>query len=97
MIGLSRREFAEYCLPPWAGFLLAAVSSFGCVGLEEVGFETDSERENRTDLQLSKGGSLREDIKKRLSFGHYQKVASTPPLILDTRVVTFVSAHFGHP
>ena len=35
--------------------------------------------------------------KKRISFGHCPKVALTPPLILDTHEVTFVSAHFGQP
>jgi hypothetical protein len=41
---------------------------------------------------------LREDIQKekRLSFGHCPKVALTPPPpLLDTREVTFLSAHFG--
>ena len=41
--------------------------------------------------------TLREAIKKRLSFGHCPKGASTTPLILDIREVTFVSAHFGQP
>ena len=46
-------------------------------------------------LGIGQVTSLREAIKKRLSFGHCPKVAT--PLILDTREVTFVLAHFGQP
>ena len=35
--------------------------------------------------------------KKRLSFGHCPKVASTPPPHFGHCEVTFVSAHFGQP
>ena len=42
---------------------------------------------------------LRKAIKKRLSFGHCPKeaLAPPPPLILDIREVTFVSADFVQP
>ena len=58
MRGLSRREFVESCPPPWVGFHLAAVSSAGGVVLEELGWETELEWENGTNVQLSKGGIL---------------------------------------
>ena len=44
------------------------------------------------DERVNQPPMIREAIKKRLSFGHFSKVALTPSLILDIREVTFVSA-----